>query len=242
MEMVKKGVSLLLVALLFGCASVDGGKTESASTGWSPEKYMTKELQAAMAPDAAVQALKDGNARFKSGNMVKRDLAKQVKATGYGQYPFASVVSCIDSRAAPELVFDQGIGDVFSARIAGNFVNEDILGSLEFASKVAGSKLIVVLGHTSCGAIKGACDDAKLGNLTAMLSRLKPAVQSIPDTGGDRTSKNAAFVEKVAEVNVQQTIANIRTKSAVLREMEDKGQIKIVGAMLNVKTGAVTWY
>lgn len=202
---------------------------------------MDKSTQATMTPDAALAALKQGNNRFVSGAMVKRDLMKQVKATGYGQYPLASVVSCIDSRAGPEIVFDQGIGDVFSARVAGNFVNEDILGSLEFASKAAGAKLIVVLGHTSCGAIKGACDDVVLGNLTAMLTRIKPAVASV-NFAGDRTSKNDAFVQMVAEANVKRTVNEIRLKSPVLRAMADAGEIRIVGAMLDVKTGAVTWY
>jgi carbonic anhydrase len=166
---------------------------------------------------------------------------KQVKTTGYSQYPMATVVSCIDSRAGPEIVFDQGIGDVFSARVAGNFVNEDILGSLEFGSKAAGSKLIVVLGHTSCGAIKGACDDVVLGNLTGMLAKIKPAVASV-SMDGDRTSKNDAFVQMVAEANVKRTVNDIMVKSPVLKAMADAGEIKIVGAMLDVKTGVVTWY
>ncbi len=228
-------ISVLLAVVvvtsgLGGCATV----TDSYVT-------MDKSTQATMTPDAALAALKQGNNRFVSGAMVKRDLMKQVKATGYGQYPLASVVSCIDSRAGPEIVFDQGIGDVFSARVAGNFVNEDILGSLEFASKAAGAKLIVVLGHTSCGAIKGACDDVVLGNLTAMLTRIKPAVASV-NFAGDRTSKNDAFVQMVAEANVKRTVNEIRLKSPVLRAMADAGEIRIVGAMLDVKTGAVTWY
>ena len=228
-------ISVLLAVVvvtsgLGGCATV----TDSYVT-------MDKSTQATMTPDAALAALKQGNNRFVSGAMVKRDLMKQVKATGYGQYPLASVVSCIDSRAGPEIVFDQGIGDVFSARVAGNFVNEDILGSLEFASKAAGAKLIVVLGHTSCGAIKGACDDVVLGNLTAMLTRIKPAVASV-NFAGDRTSQNDAFVQVVAEANVKRTVNEIRLKSPVLRAMADAGEIRIVGAMLDVKTGAVTWY
>ncbi len=194
-----------------------------------------------MTADGAIAALKDGNQRFVSGNMIKRDLMKQVKATGYAQYPLATVVSCIDSRAGPEIVFDQGIGDVFSARVAGNFVNEDILGSLEFATKAAGSKVVVVLGHSSCGAIKGACDDVVLGNLTGMLAKIKPAVADV-SMAGDRTSKNDAFVQMVAEANVKRTVNDIMAKSPVLKAMADAGQIKIVGAMLDVKTGVVTWY
>ena len=207
----------------------------------NPASIKSKAVQGAITPDAAIKLLKDGNVRFTGGKMVKRDLKKQVAETGKGQFPFASIVSCIDSRSGPELVFDQGIGDMFVARVAGNVVNEDILGSLEFASKAAGSKVIVVLGHTSCGAIKGACDDVKLGNLTGLLAKIKPAAASVKETG-DRTSKNYAFVEKVAEANVQDTVAAIKAKSPVLKEMADKGEIKIVGAMLDVTTGKVLWY
>ncbi len=214
---------------------------QAAAAAANPASTKVKEVQAAITPDAAIKLLKDGNARFTGGKMVKRDLKKQVATTGKGQYPFASIVSCIDSRSGPELVFDQGIGDMFVARVAGNIVNEDILGSLEFASKAAGSKVIVVLGHTSCGAIKGACDDVKLGNLTGLLAKMKPAVASVKETG-DRSSKNYAFVEKVAEANVQDTVKAIKEKSPVLKEMADKGEIKIVGAMLDVTTGKVLWY
>ena len=226
-------VALLITAGLAGCAS-----TNTPSSGYTT---MDKAAQSAMSADTAITALKDGNKRFVSGNMVKRDLMKQVKTTSYGQYPLATVVSCIDSRAGPEIVFDQGIGDVFSARVAGNFVNEDILGSLEFASKAAGSKVIVVLGHSSCGAIKGACDDVVLGNLTAMLGKIKPAVSDV-SLSGDRSSKNDAFVQMVAEANVKRTVNDIKVKSPVLKAMADAGEIKIVGAMLDVKTGVVTWY
>lgn len=225
--------ALFITAGLAGCAS-----TTTTSGGYTT---MDKSAQSAMSADAAIAVLKDGNKRFVSGNMVKRDLMKQVKTTGYGQYPLATVVSCIDSRAGPEIVFDQGIGDVFSARVAGNFVNEDILGSLEFASKAAGSKVIVVLGHSSCGAIKGACDDVVLGNLTGMLAKIKPAVSDV-SLAGDRSSKNDAFVQMVAEANVARTVNDIKVKSPVLKAMADAGEIKIVGAMLDVKTGVVTWY
>jgi carbonic anhydrase len=225
-------VGLVAIALA-GCAA----------TGPAYTSYVTMDQtqQSAMTPDKALVQLREGNDRFTGGRTIARDLPKQVKATGKAQFPLASVVSCIDSRASPELVFDQGIGDIFGARIAGNFVNPDILGSLEFASKVAGSKLIVVLGHTSCGAIKGACDDVKMGNLTTTLSNIKPAVSSVSYTG-DRSSKNSPFVEMVAEANVRQTVNNILANSPVLKEMSDKGEIKVVGAMLNVETGEVTWY
>ena len=206
------------------------------------KKQDSKACQDAVTPQQIIEHFKQGNARFVRGASTQRDYVKQVKATAAGQFPLASVVSCIDSRAPAEIVFDQGIGDLFNARVAGNIVNEDILGSLEFASKVAGAKLIVVLGHTSCGAIKGACDDVKLGNLTGLLAKIKPAMSSVPNDGKDRSSKNDAFVEKVADQNVRMTVETIRAKSPVLKEMEDKGEIKIVGAMYDVKTGKVEWY
>ena len=202
----------------------------------------TAETQAAMSPAASVEMLKNGNARFIAGDSINRDLHKQVTQTATGQYPFASVVSCIDSRIPTEVVFDQGIGDIFNARVAGNFVNEDILGSLEFACKLAGSKVIVIMGHTSCGAVKGACDHAKLGNLTQMLEKIQPAVNAIttPD-GVDRSSKNLDFVNKVAVKNVELTIEKLKADSPVLNEMFTNGEIDIVGAMYDVKTGSVSF-
>ena len=199
--------------------------------------------QAAMTPSAARQLLEEGNARFVRQNMTSRDLAAQVAATTGGQWPFAAILGCIDSRVPPELVFDQGLGDLFSVRIAGNFANEDILGSLEFACKVAGSKLVVVLGHRSCGAVKGACDGVELGNLTAMLGKLRPAVDAVtePADPAERTSGNGDFVQAVAECNVHQTVAAIRAQSEVLRELESAGGIAIVGAMYDIATGAVTF-
>ena len=201
-----------------------------------------KSCQDAVTPDMIMKRFQSGNVRFVSGKPVNQNAMKKVKATAAGQYPLASVVSCIDSRAPAEMLFDQGIGDLFNARVAGNIVNEDILGSLEFAHKVAGAKLLVVMGHTSCGAIKGACDDAKLGNLTGLLSKIKPAAMAVTADIKDRSSKNYAFVEMVAENNVKMTVEAIREKSLILREMEQKGEIKIVGAMYDVKTGKVTWY
>lgn len=207
-------------------------------------KAQTKETQAAVTPDLAIQMLKEGNARFVSNKEVNRDLLDQVSDTSTGQYPFATILHCIDSRVSAELVFDQGIGDIFSIRIAGNFVNDDILGSMEFACKLAGTKAIVVLGHTACGAVKGACDDAKLGNLTTLISKLKPAVEAVtePADAADRTSKNIDFVNSVAKKNVHMTIENIRRRSGVLNEMEEFGEIKIVGAMYDIKDGSVTFY
>lgn len=193
-----------------------------------------------VSPSTALQLLKDGNQRFLGKSTISRSFDEQIKLTSTGQYPFAAVVSCIDSRIPTEIVFDQGIGDIFNARIAGNFVNEDILGSLEFACKLAGSKLIVIMGHTSCGAVKGACDDAKLGNLTNMLAKIRPAVDAVKtEEGADRSSKNIQFVNKVAKVNVQKTIENLLDGSQVLKEMQDNGEIQIVGAMYDVGSGKV---
>ena len=207
-------------------------------------KAQTKETQAAVTPDSAIQMLKDGNTRFIANKGADRDLLDQVSDTSTGQYPFATILHCIDSRVSAELLFDQGIGDVFSIRIAGNFVNDDILGSMEFACKLAGTKAIVVLGHTACGAVKGACDDAKLGNLTTLISKLKPAVAAVtePADASQRNSGNIDFVNDVAEKNVYMTMDNIRERSAVLKEMEDNGEIKIVGGMYDIKDGSVTFY
>ena len=227
--------TLLTALALNGCASLAPAPADPNAAA------MNRATQTAMTPDQAIARLKSGNTRFASGRMLARDLPALVKASSHGQYPFASVISCIDSRAAPELVFDQGIGDVFSTRIAGNIVNEDMLGSLEFATRVAGSRLVVVLGHTSCGAIKGACDDVVMGNLTGLLGKIKPAVTSVQYTG-ERSSKNTTFVELVAEANVRRTVQDVLTRSPILREMQDKGQIRVVGAMLDVATGKVTWY
>lgn len=203
----------------------------------------TPETQSLMTPSSAVEMLKEGNQRFTGGNPIQRDLHTQVKQTSTGQYPFAAVVSCIDSRIPTEIIFDQGIGDIFNARIAGNFVNEDILGSLEFACKLAGSKVIVVMGHTACGAVKGACDHAELGNLTQMLDKIMPAVNAIETPEGtDRSSKNIDFVNKVSAKNVELTIENIKTQSPVLNEMFENGEIDIVGAMYDVKDGSVSFF
>ena len=201
----------------------------------------TKATQAALTPESALKLLKEGNQRFVQQNQTARDLIEQVKQTTSGQYPFATILSCIDSRVSAELVIDQGVGDIFSARVAGNIVNEDILGSIEFACKLAGTKIIVVLGHTACGAVKGACDDAKMGNLTILLSKIKPAVEAItePEDPNLRNSKNADFVNAVAEKNVYLTIANLREKSPVLAEMEENGEIMVVGAMYDIADGKV---
>ncbi|MDL5510564.1 carbonic anhydrase family protein [Arenibacter sp. M-2] len=207
-------------------------------------KAHTRETQATMTPNKALQYLKEGNQRFQGNLKANRNLLEQVNDTSEGQFPFATILSCIDSRVSAELVFDQGLGDIFSIRIAGNFVNEDILGSMEFACKLAGTKLIVVLGHTSCGAIKGACDHARLGNLTALINKIEPAVEAVTEPSDEnlRNSKNLDFVDKVAEKNVHLTMDNIRKHSPVLTEMEENGEIKVVGAMYDVSNGEVVFY
>ena len=203
----------------------------------------TKNSQATISPSQAIDLLKEGNQRFVNKTRSTRDLISQVQDTTSGQYPFATVLSCIDSRIPTEMVFDQGVGDLFNARVAGNFSNEDILGSLEFACKLAGSKVIVVMGHTSCGAVKGACDNAELGNLTQMLDKIQPAVKAVRTKPGEkRTSKNLSFVNRVAKKNVKLTIKDIKKNSPVLNEMCDNGDIDIVGAMYSVETGAVTFF
>jgi carbonic anhydrase len=207
-------------------------------------KAHTKESQTTMTPEKSLQHLKEGNIRFQKNLKANRNLLEQVNDTSGGQFPFATVLSCIDSRVSAELVFDQGIGDIFSVRIAGNFVNEDILGSMEFACKLAGTRLVIVLGHTACGAVKGACDDAKLGNLTNMLAKIKPAVTAVtsPEDISLRNSSNSEFVNNVSAKNIELTIDRILKESSILAEMHSNGEIKIVGAMYNVHTGAVSFY
>ena len=207
-------------------------------------KAHTKETQAIITPQKAIDLLKEGNQRFQQRSMAERNLIEQVNDTTNGQFPFATILSCIDSRVSSELIFDQGIGDIFSVRIAGNFVNEDILGSMEFACKLAGTKLVLVLGHTSCGAVKGACDHARLGNLTALINKIEPAVEAVKEPSDEqlRNSKNIDFVNSVAEKNVQLTIENIRKESPVLKEMEDNNEIMIVGGMYDISNGEVTFY
>ncbi len=207
-------------------------------------KALTKETQAEITPASALHLLKEGNLRFQEAKQANRNLNEQVKATSTGQYPFATILHCIDSRVSAELIFDQGIGDVFSVRIAGNFINQDILGSMEFASKLAGTKIIVVLGHTACGAVKGACDNAELGNLTSMLEKIKPAVNAVaePADQSQRNSGNIDFVNEVAKKNVELSIQRIMDESSVLADMKNNGEIDIVGGMYDIKTGAVNFY
>jgi carbonic anhydrase len=207
-------------------------------------KAHTRETQATMTPQKSLQYLKEGNQRFQNNLKANRNLLEQVNDTSDGQFPFATILSCIDSRVSAELVFDQGLGDIFSVRIAGNFVNEDILGSMEFACKLAGTKLIVVLGHTSCGAVKGACDDAKMGNLTKLIEKITPAVNAVvePKDLSLRNSSNLEFVDTVAEKNVQLTIDRIHKESPILSEMEKNREILIIGAMYDINNGEVTFF
>lgn len=205
-------------------------------------KTLNKELQSSISPRKALEILKEGNNRFINNLKAHRNLLEQANETRDGQWPFATILSCIDSRTSAELIFDQGLGDVFSVRIAGNIVNTDILGSMEFACKVAGSKLIVVLGHTKCGAVKGACDHVEMGNLTELLSKIQPAVYQEKTTTGDRSSKNSTFVENVAEINVKRNVKNIIERSFVLEQMIENGEIGIIGAMHNIETGEVNFY
>lgn len=202
---------------------------------------LTKERQAAISPEDALNKLKAGNERFVSRNMQNCDLLEQVRATAGGQFPSAVVVGCIDSRVPPELVFDRHIGDIFSARVAGNIVNDDIVGSCEFATKLAGAKLIVVLGHSECGAIKGAIDGAELGELTQLLAKIRPAVEASKDAPGDHTSKNKDFVLQVAIANAKLASENLTKTSDVLRDLVATKQLKIVSAMHDIATGRVTF-
>ncbi|MFT7072900.1 carbonic anhydrase family protein [Patiriisocius sp. Uisw_017] len=207
-------------------------------------KAQTRDTQAAMSPSDALNELKEGNKRFLNNSPHKRDLLNQVLDTSKGQFPFATVLHCIDSRVSAELIFDQGIGDLFSIRIAGNFVNDDILGSMEFACKLAGTKVLMVLAHTACGAVKGACDHAKMGNLTGLLHKIEPAVRAVkePQEESERTSRNLDFVNEVAAKNVELTIQNIKYLSPILKEMEENGDITIVGGMYHIEEGRVEFY
>ena len=203
-------------------------------------KTFTKEMQDNISPQEAIEKLVEGNLRFTQNMSINRNFLQQAEETESGQYPFAVILSCIDSRAPTEIIFDQGIGDIFNIRIAGNIINEDILGSMEFGCKVAGAKLIVVLGHTHCGAIKGACDDVEMGNLTALIKKIKSSVESEKSIQENRSSSNPDFVSKVTKINVNASIEGIVEKSPILKEMVEEGKINILGAMLDISTGKVS--
>ncbi len=205
------------------------------------EKVLTKAEQDALTPDMVIQSLKDGNKRYMNNDLTQRDHSALVRNASSGQYPKAVILSCLDSRVPVEDVFDKGIGDIFVGRIAGNFVNVDLLGSMEFGCKVSGAKLILVMGHESCGAIKAAIDNVKLGNITAMLLKIQPAVTKSQDFKGEKSSKNGEFVDYVGKNNVMLAIENIKKNSPILKEMADKGEIKIIGAYYNLKTGEVVF-
>ena len=200
---------------------------------------INKEKQDSLTPEKVLDALMTGNERFTGKDMHQRDFSSQIDQTSGGQWPQAVVLSCIDSRVPVEIVFDQGVGDIFVARVAGNFENTDILGSMEYSCKVAGSKLVFVLGHEACGAVKAACDDVELGNITHLLGNIKPAVKAT-ETNGERSSKNDSFVADVVENNVKLTMQRIREKSPILKEMEENGEIKIVGGVYSISTGKVS--
>lgn len=239
-------VTIALGALLFAaCGPQSNNKKEQSAMEKETksemvEKVMSKEDQAALTPDKVMQTLKEGNNRYMNNDLTARNFPAQVKNSTDGQHPEAIILSCVDSRVPVEQVFDRGVGDLFVARVAGNFVNVDILGSMEFACKVSGSKLIVVLGHEHCGAVKSAVDDVKLGNITPMLANIKPAVEAV-EYEGERTSKNPEFVHMVCETNVKHTMEQIRKDSPILKEMEDAGEIKIVGAVYGLDDGEVTF-
>ncbi len=205
-------------------------------------RTLTKAMQESITPAMALDLLKEGNKRFVNNLKVNRNLLQQANETSDGQHPFAVILSCIDSRTSAELIFDQGLGDVFSVRIAGNILNEDILGSMEFGCKVAGAKMIVVLGHSKCGAIKGACDHVEMGNLTALLTKIRPAVDDETETSSDRHSGNAVFVENVAAINVKRTVRDIMARSPILNELIASGKLGIAGGMHDIATGDVTFF
>ncbi|WP_288879274.1 carbonic anhydrase family protein [Pedobacter panaciterrae] len=208
----------------------------------SSMKTLTKEDQEAITPIMALNLLEEGNKRFVNNLKINRNLLQQANETSDGQHPFAIILSCIDSRTSAELIFDQGLGDIFSIRIAGNIINEDVLGSMEFGCRLAGAKIIVVLGHTRCGAIKGACDHVEMGNLTSLLSKIRPAVDDELTIKENRNSNNSEFVEKVAAINVNRSVKSILERSPILKEMVEGGQIGIIGGLHDITTGVVTFY
>ena len=231
----------LLKSAMGAAAFVAVGGVPWLMPGLAQAAALTKAQRDAMTPDQVIAMLKEGNERFRAGKMQGHDYLAQKRASASGQYPAAVILSCIDSRAPAEIILDAGIGDTFNARVAGNIANDDLLGSMEFACAVAGAKLVLVMGHTACGAIKGAIDNAKLGNLTGLLDKIKPAVAAT-QFNGERSSKNDAFVDAVAATNVRQTVAQIRQRSEVLAGLEKDGKIKIVGSMYQLVGGMVEFY
>jgi carbonic anhydrase len=235
---------LFVMALLFSACSAQKVATTPAAAIPTPrvEKVLTEEERNALTPDVVLEGLKAGNERFLNNNITARDHSKMVRDASVGQFPKAVVISCLDSRVTVEDAFDKGIGDLFIGRVAGNFVNTDLLGSIEYGCKVAGAKLVLVLGHQECGAIKSAVDNVQMGNITSMLAHIRPAVDRSQDfTGGEKTSKNKEFLKYVTRNNVIIALETIRSQSPILREMEQKGEIKIVGAVYDIYTGKVSF-
>ena len=227
--------SLLALILMTGTIAVADNGTARV------ERVLSQEEQAALTPDQVLALLKKGNQRFLSGTVTSRDHSAQVRSAAMGQFPKAIVLSCVDSRIPVEDVFDRGIGDIFVARVAGNFENTDILGSMEFATLISGAKLVLVMGHSDCGAVKAAIDGAELGNITEMLENIKPAIDSLADYKGDKSSANHEFVHQVTERNIELTIKDIRKRSPVINDLEREGKVKIVGALYDMKTGAIAF-
>lgn len=235
---------IAMSTLLFFTIACTGSQNESSATNESTElvsEVMTKEKQDALTPQAVLEDFKEGNERYMNNNLTPWNYVEQAEKTASGQYPEAVVLSCLDSRVPVEHIFDKGIGDIFVGRVAGNFVNVDMLGSLEFATQVAGSKLVVIMGHESCGAVKSAIDDVQLGNITAMLEKIKPAVEMTNNYDGEQTTQNSEYVTRVVENNVRYTIQEIREKSQLIRQLEEEGDILIVGAFYDLDTGKVTF-
>lgn len=233
-----KTMMAILVLGLADCGSPERGEQASACG----DPIMTRETQAAMSPRDALERLKEGNERFVSGRSLRRDFPMEAHATARGQFPFAAIVSCLDSRVSPELVFDQGLGDLFCARVAGNILNDDILGSLEFAAQVSGAKLIVVMGHSSCGAVKGACDGVELGHLTGLLNKIEPAVKvTLLRKGGPASGKDPSFVDEVARENVRRTVQALLETSPILKELVNRGTVNLKGGFQDLSSGRVTF-
>lgn len=233
--LIKFSKLFLYLFLLFFCFN------DSVLHSQDSTSTITKEMQSIITPLLALNYLKEGNKRFTEGKTLSRDFLKQVKETSYSQYPYATILSCMDSRTPSEIIFDQGLGDIFNIRIAGNITGDDIIGSMEYGSVVVGTKIILVMGHTDCGAVKGAIDDVRLGKLTGLLEKIKPAVEAVK-TDGERNSANKIFVEMVTKENVLNAIKLIRDKSPKLKEMEDNGELEIMGGMYNTSTGEVDFF
>lgn len=229
---------IFLAFVMFSCQNIEQQSNEEEMM---VQDIVTAEVQAKLTPDEVINDFKAGNQRFLNNNLFVRDFASQIQKTTAGQFPKAAILSCVDSRVPVEYIFDQGIGDIFVARVAGNFMDEDMLGSAEFACKVSGSKVLIVMGHESCGAVKAAIDDVDLGNITPMLQKIMPAVKMSQDFKGEKSSKNKQFVSYVCENNVKNTLDTIRRDSPILKEMEDNGEIKIVGAIYSLQNGQVTF-